>query len=212
MQFHLKFIADFSYSNADLLCFVQGVSFITGRNEAVAKVIFLHLFVILFEVGVSASVHAGILHPPGSRHPWEQIPPQEQTPHRSRHLLGADTPRSDTPQEQTSPGTDTPLEQTPPGADTPLGAGTPQEQHPPGTDTPGNRCPPGAETPLGQTPPGADTPGADTPHRSRHPPQEQTPPTGADTPRADTPQEQTHPPSPLGADTPPGKQTLAYGQ
>ena len=39
----------------------------TGRNEVVAKVIFLHLFVILFTGGgesVSASVHAGIPPPP----------------------------------------------------------------------------------------------------------------------------------------------------
>ena len=33
---------------------------ITGRNEVVAKVIFLHLSVILFTGGGSASVHAGI--------------------------------------------------------------------------------------------------------------------------------------------------------
>ena len=54
---------------------------ITGRNEVVAKVIFLHLSVILFTGGVSASVHAGIT-------------PPEQTPHQSRHLLGypMDTP------------------------------------------------------------------------------------------------------------------------
>ena len=57
----------------------------TGRNEVVAKVIFLHLFVILFTGGVSASVHAGIPPPPRSRHP-----------------PGADTPlspRADTPPE-----------------------------------------------------------------------------------------------------------------
>ena len=60
-----------------------GFSFIfTGRNEVVAKVIFLHL-PILHSVhggggGMSASVHAGI--PPlGSRHLPEQTPP-EQTP------------------------------------------------------------------------------------------------------------------------------------
>ena len=37
---------------------------ISGRNEVVAKVIFLHLSVILFTGGVSASVHAGIPLPP----------------------------------------------------------------------------------------------------------------------------------------------------
>ena len=75
----------------------------TGRNEVVAKVIFLHLFVILFTGGVSVSVHTGIPHPPGSRHPLEQTPP------RSRH----------SPPEQTPPRADTSREQTPPGADTP---------------------------------------------------------------------------------------------
>ena len=39
-------------------------SMITCRNEVVAKVIFLHLFVILFTGGVSSSVHAGIPLPP----------------------------------------------------------------------------------------------------------------------------------------------------
>ena len=66
----------------------------TVRNE-VAKVIFLHLSVILF-TGGSASVHAGYhippkqapprtrhptdQAPPGTRHPLDQAPPQEQAP------------------------------------------------------------------------------------------------------------------------------------
>ena len=50
---------------------------ITGRNEVVAKVIFLHVFVILF-TGGSTSVHAGMPHP------------QDQTP-QSRHPPGPDT-------------------------------------------------------------------------------------------------------------------------
>ena len=89
----------------------------TSRNEVVAKVISVHLSVILFMGrGVSASVHAGIP-PPGSRHPQEQTSarsrhPREQTPPWSRH-----TP------EQTSPGSrHTPWEQTPPGS-----------RHPPGS-------------------------------------------------------------------------------
>ena len=44
--------------------FISSSEIITGRNEVVAKVIFLHLSVILFTGGVSASVHAGIPHPP----------------------------------------------------------------------------------------------------------------------------------------------------
>ena len=81
----------------------------TGRNEVVAKVIFLHLSVILFTGGVSASVHAGIPHPPGSRHP-----------------PGADNPpRSRSPLEQTR------REQTPPGSRHPLGTDPPRSRHPP---------------------------------------------------------------------------------
>ena len=38
--------------------------FITGHNEVVAKVMFLLMSVILSTGGVSASVHAGIPHPP----------------------------------------------------------------------------------------------------------------------------------------------------
>ena len=66
------------------------MSIVTGRNEVVAKVIFLHLLVILFTGGGSALVHAGIpppeqtpagsKHPPGSRHPPEADPPGKQTP------------------------------------------------------------------------------------------------------------------------------------
>ena len=70
------------------------VSMVTGRNEVVAKVIFLHLSVILFTGGgVSASVHAGIPHTPWSRHPPEQT-----------HPRGADTPQEQIPpREQTRP-------------------------------------------------------------------------------------------------------------
>ena len=68
-------------------------SLFTGRNEVVAKVMFLLVSVILF-TGGSASVHAGITptpsprepDPPGSRHPlggrpiWKQEPPGSQLP------------------------------------------------------------------------------------------------------------------------------------
>ena len=87
----------------------------TGRNEIVAKVIFLHLSVILFMGGVSASVHAGIPTLPDWTPPRADTPPREQTP-----SLGADTPQSRNP-----PGAD-----SPPGADTP-GVDTP----PPEADT-----------------------------------------------------------------------------
>ena len=102
--------------------------FVTGRNEVVAKVIFLHLSVILFRGEVSASVHAGIPH---------THPPPEQTP-----------PRADTPQSRHPPGADIPLEQTspwsrhPPGADTPLEQTSPWSRHPPGADPHWSRHPP----------------------------------------------------------------------
>ena len=60
---------------------------ITVRNE-VAKVMFLQACVCPHG-GVSASLHAGILHPLEQTPPWEQTPPD-------RH-----------PQEQTPPGADT---------------------------------------------------------------------------------------------------------
>ena len=79
--------------------------------------------------GVSASVHAGIPHPP-----WEQthpLPTQEQTPTQSRHPLEADTPQSrHTPGSRCPPKADPP-EQTPPGADTPQEQTTPRDQTPP---------------------------------------------------------------------------------
>ena len=91
--------------------------FITGRNEVVAKVIFLHLSVI-------HSVHGGGLpqcmlgyHPPG-------VDPLGADPPGSRPSQGADPP----------PGPDTPPEQTPPGT-------TPQEQTPPPTRPPRKQTP-----------------------------------------------------------------------
>ena len=65
---------------------------ITGRNEVVAKVIFLHLFVILFTGGFCLSAC------------WD-------TP------LGADSPPEQTPLEQNlPPGSRPPQEQTPLGS------------------------------------------------------------------------------------------------
>ena len=74
--------------------FIQLVNiFITGRNEVVAKVIFLHPSVILFTGGCLPQCMLG--YPPGSRH----IHPLEaDTPPRAGTPLGADTPpESDTP-------------------------------------------------------------------------------------------------------------------
>ena len=70
---------------------------VTGRNEVVAKVIFLHLFVILFTGG-------GVCLPQCMLG-YQPPPPPEQTHSpRSRYRLGADTPAgADPPQEQTPP-------------------------------------------------------------------------------------------------------------
>ena len=78
--------------------------FFTGRNEVVAKVIFLHLFVILFTGG---GVSLGAC--------WETTPPGADTPPRADTPLGVDTPPEQThPPEQTSPPEQTcPPEQTP---------------------------------------------------------------------------------------------------
>ena len=94
----------------------------TGRNEVVAKVIFLHLSVILF-TGGSASVHAGI--PPiRSRPPWSR-----HHPPRNRHYppRADTTPREQTPPPQTRHPTNPPTDQ----ADPPRpGRHSPQTRHP----------------------------------------------------------------------------------
>ena len=62
--------------------------------------------------GVSASVHTGIPHHPGSRHHPRADPPG------SRHSLEQTPPRADiSPWEQTSPQADSPQKQTPPAAE-----------------------------------------------------------------------------------------------
>ena len=96
------------------------VRFFTRRNEVVAKVIFLHLSVILFTGVVCLSACWDTTPPAGSRHPPEQTPiPREQTPPWEQT----------TPREQTHPPGSRPPGRRPPGAD------TPQSVHPPGADT-----------------------------------------------------------------------------
>ena len=97
--------------HGDLVLCRRRCLIITGR--IVAKVIFMHLSVILFTRGVSASVHAGI------HTPWEQT-----------HSLGADTPKSRHPgnrhpQEQTSPRSRPLGSRHPCRADTPTRKQTP---------------------------------------------------------------------------------------
>ena len=92
-------------------------SFVTGSNEVVAKVIFLHLSVILFTGGCLPQCMLGYHTPPRSRQtPPEQTPPQ------------ADTPPSRHPPEQTPPRS-----RHPSRADTPLGQTPPPIRHPPGS-------------------------------------------------------------------------------
>ena len=78
-------------------------------------------------VGVSASEHAGIPHPPRSRHPPEQIPPRSRPPW-SRQLPP--------PPEQTPPRADPP-EQTPPRSRHP-----PEQTH----TSPSRHTPPPGDT------------------------------------------------------------------
>ena len=106
---------------------LNALTIITGRNEVLAKVIFLHLSVI-------HSVHGGIpdqAPPPG---PGTPSPPGPGIPPGTRYTPQPGTPRDQVPPRDKAhpPGTkNTPLGRgTPPGTrHTPLGPGT----HPPGT-------------------------------------------------------------------------------
>ena len=122
------------------------LSFITGRNEVVAKVIFLHLSVILFTGGGCLPHPPWGADTPRSRH---TPPPRADNPlPPSRHPPGADAP---------SPGADTPQSRPPRSR-------PPWEQMPP----PRSRCPPGADTPpRSRHPPRADIPQEQTPPQSR---------------------------------------------
>ena len=74
---------------------------ITGRNEVVAMVIFLHLSFILFTGGVCLSACWDTTTPP-RRPPGADTPQSRHTPHGTP--LGPDTPRN---RDQTPPGTGT---------------------------------------------------------------------------------------------------------
>ena len=100
---------------------------ITGRNEVVAKVIFLHLSVILF-TGGSASVHAGMPLPLPRRPPRRRHhPPFVNPPQREAPPLPRRPPTKETPQKETPPW------RRPPGRRHPPCQGEPPEsRHPPG--------------------------------------------------------------------------------
>ena len=89
------------------------IALITGRNEVVAKVIFLHLFVILFTGGVCLSAcwdtprsrHLPRPDPPGADPPSpEQTPPPHSRPPWSRPPPWTRPPQTRPPPEQTPPG------------------------------------------------------------------------------------------------------------
>ena len=112
---------------------------VTGHNKFVAKVIFLHLFVILFTGGVCLSACWDTI-PPGADPPGADTPrtrPSQSRPPQSRHPppLGPD------PLQQIPLGPDSPGADTPPGPDPTSSRNPPPEQTPPwGADTP----PPGS--------------------------------------------------------------------
>ena len=124
----------FSLQTLHLFSFAENI--ITGRNEVLAKVIFLHLSVILFTGGglarrppgwMEEPPPAGWRNPPGWMEeppPWMENPPQMENPPRWRT---PPPPRMENP----------PRWRTPPPPD--------GEPHPPGWRTP----PPDGEPPPG---------------------------------------------------------------
>ena len=70
-----------------------GSPFVTGRNEVVAKVMFLQVSVCSQGGRVSASVHAGMPYPPGT---WQTPPGTWQTPPPDQ----ADPPGSGRPPQE----------------------------------------------------------------------------------------------------------------
>ena len=109
-----------------LLCYPSFFLIITVRNE-VAKVMFLHLSVILFTGG-------GYL----GRYPsWTGTPSRADTPPRPGTPLGRYTPRTGTPARPgTPPGRYTPGRYTPRTRYTPRAGKPPRDQvHPLGADT-----------------------------------------------------------------------------
>ena len=100
----LKTFKEIFYSCSQLLIF-------TGRYEAVAKVMFLLVSVILLTRG-GACLSACWDTTPQSRHPREQNP-QEKTPPPQEQTPPGQTPCLSACWDTTPPGADTPREQTP---------------------------------------------------------------------------------------------------
>ena len=138
-------------SNFPVIHRVGNFDIFAGRNEVVAKVIFLHLFVILFTGGGVCLSACRDTTPPG------QTPPRADTPYPSEQTPLKQTPPEQTPpQSRHSPGAD-----KPPWSRHPPQSRPPQSRHPPRSRHPPEHTPLGTDTPPA---PGADTPlGADTP-------------------------------------------------
>ena len=97
---------------------------VTGRNEVVAKVMFLQVCVCPQGGRVSASVHAGMPYPPDGEPPLKENPPMENPPDG-----------------------EPPWMENPPGVENP-----PRWRTPPGWRTPPDGEPPDGEPPRKQTP------------------------------------------------------------
>ena len=96
------------YNNMYTLCLGSECIF-TGRNEVVAKVIFLQVSVCPQGGRVSASVHAGMPYPPDGGTPPDGDPPGWRTP-RDGDPPGMENPprMENPPDEDPRPGKQTP--------------------------------------------------------------------------------------------------------
>ena len=145
----------------------------TGRNEVVAKVMFLHVSVILSTGGVFWAA------------PWTRQTPPEQ----------ADPPSRQTPWQAD------PLAGRPPSREKPLGQADPQGQaDPPSRQTPpaGRTSPPSRQTPQQ-----GDPPGPGRPLWQGEPPRPGRPPRQADPPSRENPPSRTRQTPPLAGRTSP---------
>ena len=135
---------------------------ITGCNEVVAKIIFLHLSVILFTGGCLPQCMLGC-QPPRSRHPPGADTPQGRHPQEQTPPPKADPPRADKPQEQTPPQKrKPPKSRHPPKADTPPKADPPKSRHLPKKQMPAKSRhppPPSRHPPRADIPPPREAPG-----------------------------------------------------
>ena len=107
---------------------------ITGRNEVVAKVMFLLVSVILSTGGSPCKMTPGRRHPPARRPPWKEAPPGKEAP----------------PCKETPPQKENPPARRPPGRSHPPRARKPpQKESPPGKETPWEGDPPIRRPPPG---------------------------------------------------------------